>query len=638
MCGIIGVSGSLFNNSLNNLVTTLEHRGPDSSGVFMESEYKVGLGHTRLSIQDLTEKGNQPLFSKTKKAVLIYNGEIYNCESLKKELISEGFSFQSNSDSEILLNLYISKGLNFVKMLNGIFAFAIWDYEEKFLYIARDGFGIKPLYFTQSKHGFAFASEIKSLVPLLTDRSFDPQSLNRYLTFLWCPGAGTGFKSVSKFTPGNAMIVRNGVVTKQWSWFKPPVSTAGGTKVLSSFESIHGIRKLLKKSVSRQMVSDVPVGAFLSGGLDSSSVVAFAKDIDPGIRCFTIENEGGKESGFTDDLPYARSIADYLNVPLDVVKVDANRIASDLQNMVWQLDEPLADPACLNVYYISKLASENGIKVLLSGAGGDDIFTGYRRHRAIDAERLWSWMPKNVRRLLSSSTRYLDQSNAFNRRLTKWLSGAKYQGDQRLINYFKWIQPDYLNMLYTPEFRAEINHSRAESPMLDFLADVPIETSRLERMLLLEQRFFLADHNLNYTDKMSMASGVEVRVPFLDSELVEFASKIPISYKQCGKEGKWVLKKAMEPFLPHSVIYRSKTGFGAPIRRWIVQDLKEMLEDLLSFDSLNRRGIFDSSAVHQLISNNFKGKVDASYTLFSILCIEIWCRRFIDDVDSDKIS
>jgi asparagine synthase (glutamine-hydrolysing) len=298
--------------------------------------------------------------------------------------------------------------------------------------------------------------------------------------------------------------------------------------------------------------------------------------------------------------------------------------------MVIQLDEPLADPAALNVLYISKLAREQGIKVLLSGAGGDDLFTGYRRHYALQLERYWSWLPRSARIGLESFTRDINVNSPIQRRVTKMFSGAGSDSTNRLINYFRWSSDTVLQSLYSPEFRQELAESNANQVMQDFLEPIIADTSSLDQMLALEQRFFLADHNLIYTDKMSMAVGVEVRTPFLDLNLVEFSGQIPNRLKQKGSIGKWVFKKAMEPYLPKDIIYRPKSGFGAPFRTWIKHDLREMLGDLLSIDSINRRRLFSAKAVQQLIKDNDNGKIDASYTLFSLLCIEIWCRAYIN--------
>jgi len=560
---------------------------------------------------------------------------------LRAELERAGHSFRSHSDTEVLLQLYLegrarsAEPLAFLSRLNGIFAFALWDADLQKLFLARDAFGVKPLYFMTSENGFAFSSELKAL-QLFEPHSgaLDLSALDRYLTFLWCPGGQTPFQSAEQLGPGEALVVQGGAITQHKKWFQLPSFSveqrAISGSALSEQAAISGTESHLRQAVHRQLVADVPVGAFLSGGLDSSSVVAFAREQNPGIRCFTIEAVGAAEEGMADDLPYAKRVAKHLKVPLEVVRIDASRMTHDLPAMVAQLDEPLADPAPLNVLYISRLAREQGIKVLLSGTGGDDLFTGYRRHRALIAEKYWSWLPKSARLGLERLMNGLDTTKPLNRRLRKLFNGAGLDGDERLVNYFRWSDRADLTALYSAEFKAALGDSRAEQPMLDFLAELPPDTDRLERMLALEQRFFLADHNLLYTDKMSMAVGVEVRVPFLDLDLVQFAATVPSRFKQCGSDGKWVLKKAMEPYLPREVIYRPKSGFGAPLRRWMRVELRELLGDILGESSLRNRGLFNPVAVQNLIRANDQGKVDASYTLLSLMCIELWCRHFID--------
>ncbi len=631
MCGIAGLSGMVDEGALRLAVQAIAHRGPDDEGIFTDPAAGVGLGHRRLSILDLSPQGHQPMASTDGTVVLVYNGEIYNFRELRRELEMQGVQFRGNSDTEVLLNLYLREGEAMLPRLNGIFAFALWDGRKQSLFLARDALGVKPLYYAESGGRLSFASEIKALLHLAPEaRVLDQVALHRYLSFLWCPGGGTPLKAVRKLAPGNAMFVRDGRIERQWCWYQLP-TTQPVDSLQGQQAAIESTAAQLKRAVKRQMVADVPVGAFLSGGLDSSAVVALAREQEPDIRCFTIESKGGQEAGATDDLPYARKVARHLGVPLDVVRIEASRMAGDLEQMVAQLDEPLADPASLNVLYISRLAREQGIKVLLSGAGGDDLFTGYRRHRALSLERYWRWLPLRVRRALSGLGGRLDQRQAWARRLTKVLDGVALEGDVRLVNYFRWAGEQRLRALYTPAFRQALGEEDAAAPMLDFLQQMPQGTKSLERMLALEQRFFLADHNITYTDKMSMAAGVEVRVPFLDTELVELAAHIPSSFKQKGAEGKWILKKAMEPYLPREVIYRPKTGFGAPLRRWMCHDLRELMGDLLSEESLRRRGLFDPAAVQQLIADNESGRVDASYTLLSLLCIEIWCRCFLDD-------
>ena len=647
MCGIAGFSKSLVvgaairHNLLAQTIEQLAHRGPDSSGSYLSSDGQVGLVHTRLSIQDLSPMGQQPMASADGQVILVLNGEIYNFRELRVELETKGYVFRSYSDTEVLLFMYLEERKNnaepycFLSRLNGIFAFAVWDSDSQLLFLARDALGVKPLYFSSAAHGFAFSSELKAL-ELLQPQSgvLDVGALNRYLTFLWCPGEQTPFQSVKQLGPGEVLIVQRGAVIQHKKWYQLSsfalARRASRRDALSEQEAIGGTEFHLRQAVRRQLVADVAVGAFLSGGLDSSGVVAFAREQNPNIRCFTIEAVCAAEEGLADDLPYAKQVAKHLKVPLEVVRIDASRMAHDLPAMVVQLDEPLADPAPLNVLYISRLAREQGIKVLLSGAGGDDVFTGYRRHRALMAEKYWSWLPKAARLGLKRLTSGLDTTKPLNRRLRKLFNGAGLEGDERLVNYFRWLDQADLIALYSEDFKAALGDSRAEQPILDFLAELPPDTDRLERMLALEQRFFLADHNLIYTDKMSMAVGVEVRVPFLDLDLVEFAATIPAKFKQRGSEGKWVLKKAMEPYLPSEVIYRPKSGFGAPLRRWMRLELRELLGDTLSEGSLRKRGLFDPGAVQQLIRANDLGKVDASYTLLSLMCIELWCRHFID--------
>ena len=630
MCGILGFSGRFDRSMLNTVLSAISHRGPDDSGTFFDATEGVGLGHTRLSINDLSPLGHQPMVGDQGNVVLIFNGEIYNFKELRKELEAKGILFSGHSDTEVLLNLYLVEGESMLPKLNGIFAFVIWDHRNKSLFIVRDSLGVKPLYYTESTNGFAFASEIKALLHLVPERrELDAVALHRYLSFLWCPGAGTPLKSVRKLLPGEAMLVRDGRIQRRWTWYQLPVFR-GVRADLAKPDAIAGTEAHLRLAVKRQMVADVPVGAFLSGGLDSSSIVTFAREQNPNIRCFTIESTGSEEEGMADDLPYARRVAKHLGVALDVVTIDAARMAGDLERMVAQLDEPLADPAPLNVMYISQLARGQGIKVLLSGAGGDDLFTGYRRHRAVQAEPYWRWLPASARQILDNASAGLDQRRPLFRRMAKLFNGAGLEGDAHLANYFVWAREADLLSLYTPALRAELAGAAANQPMLDFLAPLPPTIAALDRVLALEQRFFLSDHNLNYTDKMSMATGVEVRVPFLDMDLIEFAQRIPLGFKQRGREGKWILKKAMEPYLPHDVIYRPKSGFGAPLRHWMRYELRELLGDLLSVESLRRRGLFEPVAVQQLIARNDRGEVDAAYTLLALLCIEIWCRAYVD--------
>lgn len=631
MCGIVGWSGAVEPMRLREAVCQLAHRGPDDEGLWWDEGAGVGLGHRRLAIIDLSPAARQPMWDATGQATIVFNGEIYNYRELRHELLARGFTFRTQSDTEVLLNLYLAHGVEMLPRLNGIFAFALWDTRDRSLFVARDALGVKPLYYAAWPAGVAFASEIKALVPLLPELGeLDLEALHRYLAFLWCPGEGTPLKRVRKLSPGEAMVICDGRIRRRWTWYRLPVFRGLGEREMAAEEAVARVREAVRQAVHRQMVADVPVGAFLSGGLDSSTVVTFAREVDPGLRCFTIELVGGQEEGTADDLPYARAVARHLGVALEVVTVDAGRMAGDLERMVEQLDEPLADPAPLNVLYISRLAREHGINVLLSGAGGDDLFTGYRRHWALHTERWWRSLPRFVRQGLERVSGRLDQRRAAFRRLARLLRGAGLDGNERIASYFLWLREAELRRLYTPDVRAALDGTSAWAPLLDFLEPLSEEVKPLERMLALEQRFFLGDHNLLYTDKMSMAVGVEVRVPFLDLDLVELAAQIPMRFKQRGRTGKWVLKQAMRPYLPEKVIDRPKTGFGAPLRRWLQRELRPLLHDVLSPESLKRRGLFDPTAVHELLHWHDSGRTDAAYTLLALLSIELWCRAFLE--------
>jgi asparagine synthase (glutamine-hydrolysing) len=591
----------------------------------------VGLAHARLAIIDLSPTGHQPMPDETGDVQLVFNGEIYNYLDLRKRLEASGHRFRGTSDTEVVLRLYLEMGVRMLPLLNGIFSLAVWDARSRRLLLARDALGVKPLYACEGTRGFAFCSELKGLLQLVPEmRRLDHAALNRYLTFLWCPGRGTPLAGVHKVDPGEFLEISDGRVVRREHWYRLPL-THVHEQPITADEAVAGVEARLRTAVRRQMVADVPVGAFLSGGLDSSAVVAFAREVNQGIRCFTIESAGGQDEGQADDLPYARTVADHLGVPLDVVRIEPGRMSEDLGLMVHQLDEPLADPATLNVLYISRLAREQGIKVLLSGAGGDDLFTGYRRHRALNAERLWRWLPRPARLALQRATERLDQRRPSLRRITRLFRRGGLVGDERIASYFEWASPEDLEALYTPAFRESMAcDSQALRPLTEFLGGMPAEAGGLRRMLALEQRFFLADHNLLYTDKMSMAAGVEARVPFLDLELVDYAARIPSGLLQRGAEGKWVLKRAMERHLPRDVIYRPKSGFTAPLRRWIKRDLAHLVEDALGPESLRRRGLFRPEPVAALVRANREGRVDANYAVFSMLCIELWCRTYID--------
>lgn len=628
MCGIVGIVTRERVNpaALAAATRALAHRGPDGEGVYMDAAGKVGLGHRRLSIIDLDVTGAQPMRSADGRYVITFNGEIYNYRDLRGDLERRGVRFRGHSDTEVLLEGFAAYGPAVLDELNGIFAFAIHDNRTGEVLVARDQMGVKPLYYAETTSGVAFASEIKSLFEIVDiDRTIDVDALRRYLTFLWSPGEQTMLKAVRKLEPGSAMILRQGGVARRWTWWTPPHYQPRTD--WSARECAAELRERLVACVGRQMVSDAPVGAFLSGGLDSSAVVAAALRSGRTLECFTID-AGGAEPGTTDDLPFARAAARHLKVPLSEVSVDAAAMRARVMGMVEMLDEPLADPACLNVLFISELARDRGMKVLLSGVGGDDLFTGYRRHVALGLDPLWSATPAWTRRMLGRAAQSGHGAAAWRRRLAKGLGAATLEGDDRITAAFAWGPAGAADDLLSDDAR---DQAAADifAPMNEVLGRCST-LSPLEKCLELERRFFLADHNLTYTDKMAMAAQVEVRVPFLDPEMVAFASTVPTRWKQRFLDPKWILKQSQRGVLPDQIIDRPKTGFGAPLRSWMHGDMGDFTDDLLSSEVIAGRGLFDPDRVASLRAADRAGRVDGAYTLFSLMCVEMWCRRFVD--------
>jgi asparagine synthase (glutamine-hydrolysing) len=626
MCGIVGRVG-VSSIKVEELLSTISHRGPDSCGSFDEGE--VFLGHTRLSIQDLTENGSQPMFSLDDRYVIIFNGEIYN--HLEVRIGLQEFEFRSTSDTETVLYAYIKYGSSFLSMLNGIFALAIYDRQEKEFFIARDQIGVKPLYIYADEDFFAFSSELKSLLKFNIDKEIDAKALANYLTFLWSPGERTPFKMVKKLLPGHYIkfSLPYDRKTAPVRYYHLPFKTA--YEDLPEEQLINLLDEKLTNAVRRQMLSDVPVGFFLSGGLDSSLLVAIAKKIFPDkeFPCFTINIEewSDESEGFKNDIYYAKIVAEFLNVELNIVNANID-IVKNFDKMIWHLDEPQADAAPLNVLNICSLAREKGIKVLLGGVAGDDLFSGYRRHQALNYEKYFKIIPVSLGKIVKKLTNLFPVNNAMLRKVRKLTKDLDKNTNTRMQGYFNWLPFYRVFALFTEKYQFKLNNYNPNSFFDKLNAEIPEEADLLNRMLYWEMNTFLVDHNLNYTDKMAMAVGVEARVPFLDLDLIEFAMKLPPAMKMKNNETKYILKKVAERYLPKDVIYRSKTGFGAPVRKWIIEDMDEMISKRLSRKRITAAGIFDPDQVWSLINENKSGKIDASYTVWTILAIDSWLTMF----------
>lgn len=631
MCGIFGYIGEIKENKNIPLVCdTLLHRGPDSCGDYCEPG--IYLCHTRLSIQDLSEQGNQPMISEDGNFVIVFNGEIYNHWNIREDLIND-FNFRSSSDTETLLYAYIKYGISFLEKLNGIFAFAIFDRQKGEVILARDQFGVKPLYLYKDDKKLLFSSELKSFLDFGICKTLSPKGIANYLTFSWSPGGYTPFKNVLKFEPGCYSKISiskpNSYTTERF--YQMPF--CGKYSAKTKKELVEELDVKLVNAVSRQLISDVPIGFFLSGGLDSSLLVAIAKKLNPDkrIECFTIDTgELSSKEGFKNDLDYAKKVASYLGVNLNIIKADIN-IMADFDKMIWHLDEPQTDAAPLNVLNICKAAREKGIKVLIGGTAGDDLFSGYRRHQVIKVESLIEKVPIKMRSWIIPIIKKFPIQIPLIRRIRRITENLEKPLYQRLSGYFSWISYDSLTSLFEKNFLEELNGFRPTDYFLNLNNRIPNEKSVLNQVLFWEMNTFLVDHNLNYTDKLAMACGVEVRVPYLDLELVDFSTTIPPWLKLNGHETKYILKKVAEKYLPKEVIYRPKTGFGAPMRKWILEDLDSLIQIRLSTKRLKELGIFKSDEVWKLINDNKKGKVDASFTIWAILALESWIRQFVEN-------
>lgn len=631
MCGIVGYYGSFNRELLKRMNDLLSHRGPDGSGIYYSDAAPVGLGHRRLSIIDLSAAGAQPMKDAQNKCVITFNGEIYNYRELRESLITDGFRFNSQTDTEILLNLYLRDGLDMLNHLNGIFAFGIFDTRDDSILLVRDGFGVKPLYYTTTPKGFLFASELKALLLEPTvSREISYQALHYYLSYSWAPSPWTMLKEIRKLEPGHALIIRNGRISGEKIFSQVPIKKT--ELKCDEIEAIQMTQHALSVAVERQMVADVPVGAFLSGGLDSSSICAFARKHVTGgkLKCFTIEAKGFEEEGFVDDLKYARQMASYLGVSLEVIQAGAQEISDHMEKMVYHMDEPLADTASINTMMIARLARDNGITVLLSGTGGDDLFAGYERHMALELEKLWAWAPRSLRKLMSLLAGVMPIYSPIMRRLAKVFRFAEMDPYSRIAGYFHLAHPSVEMSILSQHSRNALKDEPFSKPLMDALEETNEAMDRLEQMLLLDAKHYLIDNNLLYTDKMTMAHGVEARVPFLDPDLARIAADLPSKMKFHKTTGKYVLKKAMSSFLPMEIIERPKTGFGIPIRRLIKNELKESFSDLLSEKSIKSRGFFDFAGVQSLLKRDSESRIDAANLIFTIGCVEMWARQFID--------
>jgi asparagine synthase (glutamine-hydrolysing) len=644
MCGIAGMAGVADESMLHGMLAATRHRGPDDSGTYVAQGFspstRVAIGNNRLSIIDLSPAGHQPMCNEDGTVWVAYNGEIYNFPELREGLVKDGHQFKSRTDTEVLVHLYEKFGPEMVKHLNGMFVFALWDSVLQELWIFRDRMGVKPLYYTQVGGRLYFASEIKALLvcPEI-GVDVDLGSLCQYLAYLYVPNPATLFKGVHKLSPGHRLQWKGGDVRVEKYWDLCYGDYFDG----SEEELTQRLREKLLVVTKRQLISDVPVGFFLSGGLDSSTLVACAAQAHRGtLNCYSIayRKEHERFEQCSDDAQYARLVASHFGAAFHEIVVDPD-VTSLLPKVVYHLDEPIADPAAIATFLICEAAAPD-VKVLLSGQGADEVFGGYRVHRTHKSNRLLRLMPTKVREQAAPAclkwlAKHKDRAVgvspglvlAFCRLADKMLRTAGMQPQDQYATLRSYLLDDDVLLLLSKEARSATERWSHRTTFCRHFEEVS-SADFLNQMLYVDAKTFLPDLNLAYSDKLSMACSVEVRVPFLDNELVEFLERIPPRFKIRGFTQKYILRKAMENVLPKSVLQRRKAAFGLPIRSWFKNELREMLHDTLSEDRVRRRGLFDPAAVTRMIRDHEAGERDYTLSLWGLLTLELWHQAYVD--------
>lgn len=638
MCGIAGLIYQNPENHISPMLKSIEHRGRDDEGVFISQafgneHFKTCLGHRRLSIIDTSSAGHQPFFSEDKRFSLTFNGEIYNYLEIRKALEEKGISFQTQSDTEVLLKSFQLWGVDCVHKLNGMFAFAIWDDIEKTLTIVRDRTGIKPLYYAQIGNSLIFASEIKAiLASKLIKAELDHEGLHQFLTFLWTVHNKTLFKNIFQLPPAHFLVWKNGEIKIKQYWDLDFSQEENGKTEEFWREKV---LETLDKCVQMEMIADVPLGAFLSGGVDSSSIVALmAKHSKQKISTYTtgISAEDLQFDIIPDDVEWSRKVAQILPIDYHETLLTPD-LTELLPKLVYQMDAPVIDMA-IPSFLISEQARQTQ-KVMLSGMGGDEIFAGYPRQMAMQVAGKFDFIPSAVRRPLMKTVDSMlyggvkGKLTAPLRNAKKFARSAAMDFENRYLGFGTYFTDEMKQNLYSADLKENSAKFDAYRYHKEFFEKCKND-SPLNRLLYVDFKTFMPALNLDTTDKTSMAANLEVRVPFLNHELVELSAKIPANLKINGIKRKYILKKAAESLLPKEVIWRKKAGFSAPIRSWIRTSLRPMIDDLLSEETIKRRGLFDYQEVRMIIELNQSGKEDYNLQIFQLLNLEIWMREFLD--------
>lgn len=619
ICGKIDFNGAPVGvKGLWRMLNALHHRGPDDEGVYQSGS--IGLAHKRLKIIDLAT-GKQPMSNEDGTVWVVYNGEIYNYRQLTDNLVQKGHRFTTATDTEVIVHLYEELGEQCVAQLQGMFSFALWDEKTKTLLLARDRVGIKPLYYCRTPRSLIFASEIKAI---LTDPSveaeIDPALLDRYLAYFYLPGDQTLFKNISKLEPGHYMTVRDGAVAVRQYW-----NLAFDKRARSFDDAVEELEQLLSQTVRDHMISDVPIGVLLSGGLDSSGVLSFAaENTSHPISTFTV----GFEGECSDERPYARLAAKAFGARNYEISISPQDFWGFLPKYVWHMEEPVCEPPAIALYYVSKFAREY-VTVLLSGEGGDEAFAGYQSYRnVVRLERLKHWLGPfagPVASLIPGRTSASGASRSGKCSLLMRTPLAKYYYSHSSTPY-TFFNQNYRG-LYTSDFLAMLNDSSRTEASEGRFAEVQ-ELNPLDQMLYVDTKTWLPDDLLIKADKMTMANSLELRVPLLDHQVLEFAASLPCTYKLKGTNTKRILKRALAKRLPPEILKRKKAGFPVPYGSWLRNELRHEVRDVLLDKSTIERGYFRKDAVEQMINEASGGSL--SKELFSLVTLEYWHRTFLE--------
>lgn len=602
---------------------SINHRGPDDSGVMLFPQ--CGLGFQRLAIIDCAG-GHQPMVSASGRTAVVFNGEIYNYQELRSELTAAGYPFRTKSDTEVLLAGWEHWNDRLFQKLRGIFAFVLYDLTSREVIAARDHTGIKPLYYTERDGVVLFASEIKALLcwPGMRAR-LNEAALPKYLSFLWVPAPETLFEGISILEPAHYLTISRDRRSLRKFW-NPDLWEVDDTT--TEAEWVERLDSEFQRVVREQMISEVPLGAFLSGGVDSSTIIAYMNRIsEQQIITYTtgFDRKDLERDVIGSDLEYARIAAKKLRVESHEIILRPD-VVNLLPKLVWHMDEPPADPAAVTTYLICQAAKEK-CTVMLSGVGGDEIFGGYPRYLANLFAEQYQKFPAVIRNgLVEPITRQLPTGSiTFIRNLKKFMKSAKLPFFERYFGYLTYYSHLELQQL----LRAEYDWSSVFEIHRSFFqtdhADRPLQS-----MMNLDLKTFLPNLNLMYTDKMSSASAVEVRVPFLDHLLVEMAARIPDRMKIRRTTRKYVLKKLAQQVLPKEVVWRKKAGFGAPIGAWLKGQARGMMQDLLSEETVRKRGLFHYQAVDKLIHDHLEGKEYNANQIWQLMTLELWFQMFLD--------